>query len=108
MISGIAHFAEMYALSIVKNKAQNRCTLDFCLDIYFVSVCKDFGPTVGLCGRLEKWESEYFSFRCFWCLCVWKGGRAWSVDGGWAPLPTCLKQYCDPASLVSLLNAEKN
>ena len=24
----------------------------------------------------------------------------WGVDGGWMPLPTCLQQYCDPASLV--------
>ena len=31
---------------------------------------------------------------------VWVLGMGIGVDEGWIPLPTCLQQYCDPASLV--------
>ena len=34
-------------------------------------------------------------------------GGALGVDGGWLPLPTRPQRYCDPASLVDMLEQKK-
>ena len=67
-------------------------------------------PSIGLsvCWSVMI-ESESGKLHILNTFCVCGG---WGVDGGWMPLPTCLQQYWDPASLVwdfnSLLQIKSN